>query len=177
MPHLPPQGEEPQMTPTKKTDGRADAPAPPTGPERFEQYTIRRDPVTGTALVNITEAPYGAWDEYIGRRNDSYCVGKSEWANPFRLGEDGTREEVVEKYRDHLRDYLGDSEAGENRLGRFRDLEGKTLACWCVGQTDDHTACHGDVILDVLAILAVTDEADAHVHALPPDPESLGGGA
>lgn len=162
------------MTPTTETDGGADA--PPAGPERFEQYTIRLCPVTGTSLVNITDAPRDVWDHYIGRANPSYNVEQSEWANPYRIGEDGDRDEVVEQYRAWLADYLTDSEGGAKRRRRFRDLEGQTLACWCVGQADDHTACHGDVILDVLAYMAVADE-QSDSHALVPTPESLGGGA
>ena len=34
------------------------------------------------------------YDVYIGRG--------SKWGNPYRIGEDGTREEVIEKYRLYL---------------------------------------------------------------------------
>ena len=36
---------------------------------------------------------------YIGRRMTRIGLAGSKWANPFKIGLDGTREEVIEKYR------------------------------------------------------------------------------
>lgn len=63
---------------------------------------------------------------YVGR--------PSKWGNPYKIGEDGTREEVIEKYVDYLL-----------RTGLFNDikeLEGKDLVCWCAP-----LPCHADVLL------------------------------
>lgn len=81
-------------------------------------------------VVHCKKSPY---DVYIGR--------PSEWGNPFVIGKDGTREEVVEKYEVWLREKLEDPDT----VGRFLELKGKILACWCAPQ-----ACHGDVIVKLL---------------------------
>ena len=69
------------------------------------------------------------YDVYIGR--------PSKWGNPFVIGKDGTREEVVEKYRDWIlkNEYL---------MSCLPELKGKTLGCWCSPKV-----CHGDVLLEL----------------------------
>lgn len=67
---------------------------------------------------------------YIGR--------PSVFGNPFRIGRDGTRAEVVAKYETWLF-------SQPDLLSRVkRDLTGKNLICWCAP-----SACHGDVLLRV----------------------------
>ena len=83
--------------------------------------------VKSTKVVHCKKEPY---DVYIGR--------PSKWGNPFVLGQDGTRDEVVEKYRNYL---LSRPEL----LRSLPELEGKTLGCWCSPK-----ACHGDAIISVL---------------------------
>jgi Domain of unknown function (DUF4326) len=82
-----------------------------------------------TKVVHCKKAPY---DGYIGR--------PSIWGNPFEIGRDGTREEVIEKYREYI---LRKPEL----LSRLENLRGKTLACWCKPK-----ACHGDVLVELLNI-------------------------
>ena len=66
----------------------------------------------------------------------------SEFGNPFRIGKDGDRKEVIEKYRRYFHNRL-------NKDRKFRwaveALKGLTLACWCAP-----LPCHGDVIIDYL---------------------------
>lgn len=73
------------------------------------------------------------YDVYIGR--------PSKWGNPFAIGKDGTREEVIAKYREEMIDKPGNrwikSEAR-------RELKGKKLGCWCAPE-----ACHGDVLAEI----------------------------
>ena len=70
------------------------------------------------------------YDVYIGR--------PSIWGNPFEIGRHGTREQVIEKYREHiLNDPLLRSQ--------LMDLHGKVLGCWC-----RPAACHGDVLVDLI---------------------------
>jgi hypothetical protein len=66
------------------------------------------------------------YDAYIGRG--------SIWGNPFRIGEDGNREEVIQLYMDYL---LRKPEL----IMRIGELKGKILGCWC-----DPLPCHGDVL-------------------------------
>ncbi len=68
------------------------------------------------------------WDVYVGRG--------SKFGNPFRIGRDGTRDEVIRKYERYLQTTRPDLiEAA--RL----ELRGKVLACWCAPLD-----CHADVL-------------------------------
>ena len=71
------------------------------------------------------------YDVYIGRG--------SMWGNPFRIGEHGTREEVVELYRKILWEQI---KSGLVTKDDLTSLNGKRLGCFCKPQ-----ACHGDVIV------------------------------
>jgi hypothetical protein len=75
------------------------------------------------SVVHCKLAPY---DVYIGR--------PSKWGNPFVLGKDGTREEVIQKYLNWV---LGQPQL----LAQLGELKGKTLGCWCHPK-----ACHGHII-------------------------------
>lgn len=70
------------------------------------------------------------FEVYIGR--------PSKWGNPFVLGVDGTREEVIAKYRAWLMDRV------VSRRIDVSELRGKVLGCWCAPK-----ACHGDVLLEM----------------------------
>jgi hypothetical protein len=75
------------------------------------------------SVVHCKRAPY---DVYIGR--------PSKWGNPFRVGTDGTRQEVIAKYRA----WLATQPALLAALG---ELRGQVLGCWCAPHP-----CHGDVL-------------------------------
>ena len=65
---------------------------------------------------------------YVGR--------PSMWGNPFIIGMDGTREDVIQKYKN----YLFTSKLHEH----LEELRGKNLVCWCAPE-----ACHADVLLEL----------------------------
>ncbi len=69
------------------------------------------------------------YDVYVGR--------PSEFGNPFEIGRDGTRSEVIQKYREYV---LGSSRL----MAKLSSLRGKTLACWCAP-----LPCHADVLLEL----------------------------
>ncbi len=71
---------------------------------------------------------------------DAVYIGRpSKWGNPFVIGKDGDREQVIEKYRWWLTTTLaGDALFQAAR----RELVGKDLVCWCSPEP-----CHGDVLL------------------------------
>ena len=56
------------------------------------------------------------------------------WGNPFRIGDHGSRDEVIARYERWLLNdpYLMD---------RIGELRGKVLGCWCAPN-----ACHGDIL-------------------------------
>lgn len=69
---------------------------------------------------------------YIGR--------PSKWGNPFSIGKDGTREEVIAKYIDWLH------ENPDFVATVRRELAGKDVICWCAPRP-----CHGDILRDLAA--------------------------
>lgn len=67
-----------------------------------------------------------------------YCGRPSKWGNPFTIGKDGSREDVIIKYRNwisHQEDIW--SEARE-------ELRGKDLICWCAP-----LPCHCHVLMEI----------------------------
>lgn len=76
-----------------------------------------------TTVVKVTNQ---TCDVYIGR--------PSKWGNPFYIGQDGTRAEVIRKYEEWI---LQQPEL----LSSLSELKGKRLGCHCKPQ-----ACHGDVL-------------------------------
>jgi hypothetical protein len=80
------------------------------------------------------------------RPQEVYIGRPSVFGNPFVIGRDGTREDVVEKYREWF--HAQDSAEWVRELrqllrnARHSDLN---LVCWCAPQ-----ACHGDVIKQYL---------------------------
>jgi hypothetical protein len=98
--------------------------------------------VTPTTVVNLK----GHRDDpdfddvvYVGRamHRGGWHLAASPLANPFRLGRDGTREEIVAAYREYI---LGRPDL----LARLPDLRGRRLGCWCVP-----LACHAQVIAEL----------------------------
>lgn len=72
----------------------------------------------------------GRYDVFIGR--------PSLWGNPFEIGKDGTRKEVVQKYRIWI-------QTQPELLTQIETLRGKILGCWCCP-----LECHGEVLLEIL---------------------------
>jgi hypothetical protein len=67
---------------------------------------------------------------YIGR--------PSKWGNPFQIGKDGTRQDVVEKFENWL---MSNPELVD---AARQELRGKNLICFCAP-----LACHGDILLKI----------------------------
>ncbi len=66
----------------------------------------------------------------------------SKFCNPFKVGKDGTREEVISKFREHMAAKLkGDPELVKELVA----MKGKNLGCWCAPEP-----CHADVLLDLI---------------------------
>ena len=86
---------------------------------------------------------------YVGRRSHRRGLGGSAFGNPYKPGADGTRSEVIEKYRSWL---LGQPAL----LDRLHELRGRRLACWC-----KPAACHGDVLVELVDADALLDELKA----------------
>jgi hypothetical protein len=81
------------------------------------------------------------FDVYIGRPNSDFPEG-SPFCNPFVIGKDGTRSEVIEKYEIYLREALSELPGLDEELLK---LDGKILGCWCYPKK-----CHGEVIIKLI---------------------------
>lgn len=66
--------------------------------------------------------------------NQVYIGRPSKWGNPFVIGKDGSREDVVRKYEEFF--------LKSKLVHSIEELRGKNLVCWCAP-----LACHGDVLL------------------------------
>lgn len=67
-------------------------------------------------------------------KDDLYIGRPSKWGNPFVIGRDGTREDVVRKYTEWVLEQ-------PDLMASLHELRGKTLVCWCAPE-----ACHGHVL-------------------------------
>ena len=66
---------------------------------------------------------------------DAIYVGRpSKWGNPYRIGQDGSREQVIRLYRLALIASQVD----------LSELQGKDLVCWCAP-----SPCHADILLEL----------------------------
>jgi hypothetical protein len=98
--------------------------------------------MTDPPLPRVLNARVVGWEPhpdrvYIGRANSRAGLGESKWHNPYKIPKDGTRDEVVEKYRTYI---LGKPEL----QAALHELRGKDLVCWCAPER-----CHGDVLLEL----------------------------
>jgi hypothetical protein len=75
-----------------------------------------------------------------GQPQGSIYVGRgSPWGNPFRIGPDGTREDVIRKFETYARQRL------EREPDWLAPLRGRDISCWC-----EPLPCHGHVIAILL---------------------------
>lgn len=96
-----------------------------------------------TKVINIRHNPNRRKDGaiYIGRG--------SPFGNPFHIGKDGNRAEVIEEYKKFFYDrLLWDREFWTE----IKSLKGKTLACYCRPKKgfQGQLLCHGQVIAGYL---------------------------
>lgn len=77
-------------------------------------------------VVHCRKEPY---DVYVGR--------PTKWGNPFKVGRDGTRRQVIALYRTYIFEH-------PTLKDELPELKGKVLACWCAPK-----ACHADVLLEL----------------------------
>lgn len=86
--------------------------------------------MTNIKLPTVVNLRYDYYDVYIGR--------PSKWENPFRIGVDGNRKEVLRKYYNY---FLKET----NLFDDLEELSGKRLGCFC-----KPLDCHGDILRNQL---------------------------
>jgi hypothetical protein len=72
-------------------------------------------------------------------KHDIFIGRPSKFGNPFVIGEDGNRTEVIAKFEQYMRSH-------PDLQNYLKELDGRIIACWC--RTDQ--SCHGDVYLKLL---------------------------
>jgi len=80
-------------------------------------------------LTKVVNRHFEKYDIYIGRG--------TKWGNPFMIGKDGTREEVIELYRQYVSN-------NPELMGDLWELYGRSLGCSC-----KPAPCHGDVLAEL----------------------------
>jgi hypothetical protein len=98
---------------------------------------------TAPQVVNIKALPKGWRDDpayagyvYIGRAHSPRRLPALPWGNPFEIGRDGSRVDVIAKYRVWI-------ETQPHLLQTIPHLARvEALVCWCAPD-----ACHGDVLV------------------------------
>lgn len=96
-------------------------------------------PVETAKVVNKDDGQY--FDVYIGRG--------TPWGNPFVIGREGDRFEVIEKFRKHFESQIL---ADPSKHRALLSLKGKRLGCHC-----KPAPCHGDVIAEYLNSMDVPE--------------------
>ena len=91
---------------------------------------------TKTTVVNIRRDDYEVYIGRAGKGLDGY------FGNPFRLGSESQRQEILERYAAYFYNRL---ERDPEFKRRVLQLKTKVLGCFCAPR-----ACHGDVIAKYL---------------------------
>jgi hypothetical protein len=74
----------------------------------------------------------------VGKRSSAtqpYIGRPSKWGNPFVIGRDGSRADVIAKYHAWI-------VARPAPMNAVDELRGRDLVCWCAS-----LACHSDVLV------------------------------
>ena len=98
--------------------------------------------MSATTVVNLKghkDDPDFADVIYVGRaiNRGGWRLAQSPFASPYRPGRDGSRAEVVARYRAYLLDQ-------PDLLAMLPHLRGHRLGCWCVPEI-----CHAKVIAEL----------------------------
>ena len=94
-------------------------------------YSDKR--VAKTEVVNIKSLPE-CGDDSIENPDYVFIGRPSKWGNPFKIGKDGTREHVVQRYEGWLMQ-------NKKLVSEISELQGKVLGCFCKPKL-----CHGDIL-------------------------------
>lgn len=111
-----------------------------TKPEFLESRDVLSNKIT---VRYITDKITFVANKDRGEHFDTYCGRGTLWGNPYAIGVDGDRDEVIRKFKyDFDRDYL---KGGNDFKEKLKKLRGHTLGCHCKPY-----ACHGDVLAQYL---------------------------
>ena len=81
-------------------------------------------------VLKVVNVRYERYDVYIGRG--------SKWGNRFVIGRDGSRDDVICRYREWILE-------NDELLSCLHELKDKVLGCYC-----KPLPCHGDVLVKLV---------------------------
>lgn len=116
--------------------------------ERDKVMNVKVKHIRPHGFHNLEEWVSDLNNVYIGRQvvvfinKEKFPKQASPWANPFRIGKDGDRDEVLTKYEEMIRNKLNTDESLVHDLLQLKD---KNLGCWCKPER-----CHGDILLQLI---------------------------
>lgn len=88
-------------------------------------------------MAKVVNCKRQKYDVYIGR--------PSKWGNPFEIGKDGDRYEVIAKFELYLK-------ANKELMDSLHELKYKRLGCFCAPNY-----CHGDILVKYVEELEKSD--------------------
>ena len=89
-------------------------------------------------MTEVVHCRRELFDVFIGR--------PSKWGNPYVVGRDGSRTQVIQKYRAWVVNQ-------PQLMAALPELRDKILGCYC-----RPLACHGDVLVDRIATEVVNQD-------------------
>ncbi|ELY3731976.1 DUF4326 domain-containing protein [Cronobacter sakazakii] len=102
-------------------------------------FKLNKDSKVKVVLLNLTLVV----NKDKGEKFDVYIGRGTIWGNPYQIGVDGDRDEVIRKFKyDFDKGFL---KPFDNIEKNFSALKGKVIACHCKPY-----ACHGDIIADYI---------------------------
>ena len=88
-------------------------------------------------MIKNYTTDHGVWNLHsIHPSNGTLVDRRTKWGNPFEIGKDGNRRQVIEKFRQSI--------TPEFEQEIKTELCGKDLLCHCKPK-----ACHGDVLFEI----------------------------
>jgi len=106
--------------------------------EEIEQGQIRKGGQMATRVIQKKDQ-----DDYSPNELVS-VVHPSPWRNPYKIGRDGNREEVLEQFESYFLSRV--EEDAEFREKALKELKDKVLVCDC--DCDSPEECHGHIIAE-----------------------------
>jgi hypothetical protein len=119
---------------TRRGDAAQVTPEELAGYGSSATWTADAGEEAGPRVVHCERDPF---DVYCGRGSRKLGLPRSKWANPFRIGRDGTREQVIAKHKSWL-------PTQPQLIAALDALRGRTLGCHCAPE-----ACHCDTLLEL----------------------------
>lgn len=113
--------------------------------------------VVNVKVSNIKLDGYNNLFEWINNSDDNVYIGRGKivfidgvryppkdsiWANPFKINNNQSREEVLHLYLEYIDKKL---KSDNNLVNELLKLKGKKLGCWC-----KPNCCHGDILIKLI---------------------------